>query len=89
MIKTKKTANLLKATNLFLALVIIFSFFSALPKAQAITGVPAHLIINQFYGGNYSYNPSTGLEDAVTGTPISHSFIELYNPTTSAVNLSG
>lgn len=37
-----------------------------------------HLIINQVYGG--------GNNDA---TPVSHSFIELYNPTDSAISLSG
>lgn len=37
-----------------------------------------HLIINQVYGG--------GMNDK---TPVSHSFIELYNPTDSAVDLDG
>ncbi|MEF2687250.1 MAG: CotH kinase family protein [Lachnospiraceae bacterium] len=37
-----------------------------------------HLIINQVYGG--------GAND---GTPVSHSFIELYNPTDNAISLEG
>lgn len=37
-----------------------------------------HLIINQVYGG--------GMNDK---TPVSHSFVELYNPTDSAVDLDG
>ena len=37
-----------------------------------------HLIINQVYGG--------GANDS---TPVSHSFIELYNPTDNAISLEG
>ena len=37
-----------------------------------------HLIINQIYGGG-------GKSD----TPFTHSFIELYNPTDSTIDLSG
>lgn len=37
-----------------------------------------HLIINQVYGGC-----------ANDGTPVSHSFIELYNPTDAAISLNG
>ena len=37
-----------------------------------------HILIHQVYGG--------GKND---GTPVSHSFIELYNPTDSAISLEG
>lgn len=37
------------------------------------------LIINQMYGGG----------DAITGTPVSHGFIELYNFTNKEINLKG
>ena len=54
-----------------------------------------HVIINQVYGG---YNPSkdviaAGTDNVLTykdkGQAISHSFIELYNPTDAAVDLTG
>jgi hypothetical protein len=52
-------------------------------------GNASHLIINQFYGANYSYNPQTRSEGSVTDTPISHSFVELYNPANQDIDLRG
>ncbi|MGN1001182.1 MAG: choice-of-anchor I family protein [Oscillospiraceae bacterium] len=56
-----------------LALLLTLSLFPATALAD---NTPAHVIINQVFGGS-------------TDGSASHSFIELYNPTDAAVDLSG
>lgn len=62
-----------KLCSLFLAFILITSM---IPMVHATES--SHLIINQVYGGG-------GKGD----TPVTHSFIELYNPTTETVDLAG
>jgi len=59
-------------------------------NAERFAGNAFHPIINQFYGANYSYDPATGATDnTVRGTPVSHSFVELYNPSDKTIDLKG
>jgi len=61
-----------------------------IPARVASAGSSAgHVIINQFYGANYAYSPLSGRERAVRNAPVSHSFVELYNPTGEDVDLTG
>lgn len=67
-----------KLASFCLALVMIFSFPSVTAFAEESSAPIDHLIIDQVYGGG-------GKEE----TPISNSFIELYNPTAGEISLSG
>lgn len=67
--------------KLWSCLLILSMLISAAPVfSQKNTGLPAHVIINQVYGGG---DPND------RETPVSHSFIELYNPTDVTVSLNG
>ena len=67
--------------SLILALVLLTSLFPGVVAAQADTRAPSgHLIINQVYGGGLGPDE---------GVPCTHNFIEIYNPTSADVNLSG
>jgi len=62
--------------------------------AGRFAGNAAHLIINQYYGANYDYpdytKPDNGyVDNSVRGCPVSHSFIELYNPSGKNIDLNG
>lgn len=59
----------------FIALACAFTVSVLLTPAYAYDVTVPHVIINQFLGG--------------TGGYVSHNFIELYNPTSETVNLSG
>ena len=67
-----------KIYSILLTLSILLTGVPAFSQENADT--PAHVIINQVYGGG-------NLGDIET--PVSHSFIELYNPTDKAVSLNG
>ena len=60
----------------FLTLAIILTV--ALPVGAVSMPRPNHLLINQVYG-----------RDNAIGAAISHSFIELYNPTAAAISIDG
>lgn len=64
-----------KTIALIIAALMAFGVFQG---AAAQEKTPNHLIINQIYGGG-------GKGD----TPFSHSFIELYNPTSEEIDLTG
>jgi len=61
--------------------------------AGRFVGNAAHLIINQYYGANYDYpdytKPPSYVDNTVKGCPVSHSFVELYNPSDKTINLNG
>ena len=59
-------------------LIITLLFSLALPASAATVPRPSHLLINQVYG-----------RDDKTDASISHSFIELYNPTSASISLEG
>lgn len=67
-----------------ISLILVISILSSLIFGTSVFAenaeVPKHVIINQIYGGG-------DLGDSET--PVSHSFIELYNPTDERVNLDG
>lgn len=64
-----------------LAVVVCNSLTGSLIKVKADTAaLPNHLIINQVYGAG---------PNADSSVPISNSFIELYNPTNSDIDLTG
>ncbi|MCI6012994.1 MAG: lamin tail domain-containing protein [Firmicutes bacterium] len=60
------------------SILLVFALILAMVPTAFAADVPDHLIIDQVYGGG-------GKGD----TPISNSFIELYNPTNASVDLSG
>lgn len=64
-----------KITAVLAAVIMVVA---ALPSGLLSAAAPDHIVINQMYGGG-------GKGD----TPFSHSFIELYNPTDSAISLGG
>ncbi|MCL2488727.1 MAG: CotH kinase family protein, partial [Oscillospiraceae bacterium] len=66
--------------RLFSLILTVLMLITMLPLSQAAQAatLPGHLIINQVYGRS----------DNDDGA-VSHSFIELYNPTNLSVNLSG
>src|SRR4051794_34318299 len=57
---------------------LIFSASSVLFYNAATAQVANHVVISQIYGGGGN-----------TGAPYANDFIELFNPTTTAVNLTG
>ncbi len=61
-----------------LAVIMVIGTVASLPSQSAKADTVEHLIINQVYGGG-------GKGD----TPITNSFIELYNPTADSINLNG
>lgn len=65
-----------KICSILLSISVVFSLITA--HASADTGT--HIIINQVYGGGASADRTA---------PVSHSFVELYNPTDNTVDLSG
>jgi len=85
-----------KQIQFFLLLIGIF-FLAACAEnddsgnsTERFAGNAAHLIINQYYGANYSYDPvADETDDSVRSCPVSHSFIELYNPSNITINLNG
>ena len=60
------------------SILLVFALILAMVPAAFAADEPAALIIDQIYGGGGKGE-----------TPISNSFIELYNPTEEAVSLSG
>ena len=91
-----KRKRIKKSISAFLALIMLISTLTGAVLASAEShehddgyvisrlddgsgDVPGHLIINQVFGGGPSDN---------TGS-ISHSFVELYNPTEHPVSLAG
>lgn len=88
-----KKLNGKRIISLFLTAVMVFSMMAS-PKSagenlSAIQDLPDHMIINQYYGANYAYAQNSDTENAVKDTPISHSFVELYNPTDEDIDLGG
>ncbi|WP_281883407.1 choice-of-anchor I family protein [Paenibacillus sp. YYML68] len=73
--KWKQRLSVALAAVMLLQLIV---GYGAAPTAEATTGAPGALKIHQVYGGG-------GKSD----TPISHSFIELYNTTGAPVSLQG
>lgn len=69
--------NLKRILCLLVAACIIFSGIGI----HANDGSTGHIIINQFYGGGEE-NDGKDME-----TPVSHAFIELYNPTDKIISL--
>ena len=69
-----------KGISSILIVSILSSLFLQTSVFAQDTDVPSHVIINQIYGGG-------DLGDGET--PVSHSFIELYNPTDERVNIDG
>ncbi|MDR1736463.1 MAG: lamin tail domain-containing protein, partial [Oscillospiraceae bacterium] len=67
-----------KPISLMLTLALVLGV-SGMPSALALAEPAAHVFILQTYGGGEEQD----------GTPISHSFIELYNPTQAPVDLGG
>ncbi|MCD8046167.1 MAG: lamin tail domain-containing protein [Clostridiales bacterium] len=78
--KIKHRIRATLATLLLTAVTVLSALTAGFPltvTASAATETPLnHVIINQVYGGS-------------TDGYASHSFIELYNPTAEAVDLSG
>ncbi len=78
--REKRTSRLQRFLSIVLTLAMLFQFFPAFAGATVVqaNAIAEHLIIQQVYGGG-------GKSD----TPFTHSFIEIYNPTNTAVNLTG
>ncbi|MGN1187181.1 MAG: choice-of-anchor I domain-containing protein, partial [Lachnospiraceae bacterium] len=66
----------MKIRRFFTAIIVLTMVLSLFPAENVYAADETHIIINQVYGG---------AEDGYA----SHSFIELYNPTEQAVDLSG
>lgn len=66
-----------KSIALMLAVLMTLGVFQC-AGAAASEEAPDHLVINQIYGGG-----------GKGGTPFSHSFIELYNPSSREIDLTG
>ncbi len=65
--------------SVFLTIAMVLTILSPIRlQAAATDAYPDHLIILQTYGGG----------QAQSATPVSHSFIELYNPTAETIDLS-
>ena len=73
-----KKISFKKAFAALLALVTVLLLFPALVPAMA-SGGAGWLILLQTYGGGKNQS----------GTPVSHSFVEVYNPTDAPVDLNG
>lgn len=69
-----------KGISSILIFSILFSLISGPSVFSQNTDRPSHVIINQIYGGG-------DLGDIET--PVSHSFIELYNPTDDEIDIDG
>lgn len=67
-----------KTIALIIAALMALGVFQGAGAAEIKEAAPGHLIINQVYGGGGKSN-----------TPFSHSFIELYNPTSEEIGLAG
>lgn len=61
----------------------MFSAAAPYASAQSNAALPDHIIINQIYGGGET-NDARDME-----VPVSHAFVELYNPTDEAVCIDG
>lgn len=59
----------------------IFPLFTAYANVESNLNENNHVIINQIYGGGEEHDAGD------TETPVSHAFIELYNPTDETVTL--
>jgi len=70
--------NLKKFLSILLAIILCLSTTNVQVLADTAPTLADHVVINQVYGGGGN-----------SGAPYSNDYIELYNPTDSAVDLSG
>ena len=60
--------------------IILLLLFICIPHFNISAASADHIIINQVYGAN---------QGVLYNAPVSNSFVELYNPTENAVDLTG